>query len=174
MKYLFLILIFLSSTLLGQSLVIEGNVVDGENEKPLVGVNITVSNSTKGTSTNEEGKFSFAGEFDKEQSLIFSILGYAKNSITIREFLKSDKIVKLNKSVIGLNKTVVVEGLIAKEGETPASFAKITRKEIENDYTLQDVPEYLSYLPSTTFYSENGNGIGYNYLSIRGFGQRRS
>ncbi len=31
----------------------------------------------------------------------------------------------------------------------------------------------MSYLPSTTSYSEGGNGIGYNYISIRGFGQRR-
>ena len=31
----------------------------------------------------------------------------------------------------------------------------------------------MSELPSTTFYSESGNGIGYNYLSIRGFDQRR-
>ena len=40
-------------------------------------------------------------------------------------------------------------------------------------YDTQDVPQLLSELPSTTFYSENGNGIGYNYLNIRGFDQRR-
>nr|MDA3860039.1 TonB-dependent receptor [Melioribacteraceae bacterium] len=58
-------------------------------------------------------------------------------------------------------------------GVTPMAFAKVTQKEIEESYVHQDVPEYLSYLPSTTFYSESGNGIGYNYLSIRGFDQRR-
>ncbi len=47
------------------------------------------------------------------------------------------------------------------------------RKDIENTYVTQDIPEYLSNLPSTTFYSEGGSGIGYNYLSIRGFDQRR-
>ncbi|MCK7517700.1 MAG: Plug domain-containing protein [Ignavibacteriales bacterium] len=31
---------------------------------------------------------------------------------------------------------------------------------------------YHNY-PQLHFYSENGNGIGYNYLSIRGFDQRR-
>ncbi|MEJ2617345.1 MAG: TonB-dependent receptor, partial [Ignavibacteriaceae bacterium] len=51
--------------------------------------------------------------------------------------------------------------------------SKIKRKDIDEKYTVQDIPEFLSSLPSTTFYSENGNGIGYNYLSIRGFDQRR-
>ena len=50
---------------------------------------------------------------------------------------------------------------------------KLLSSDIEENYTVQDIPEYLSYLPSTTFYSEAGNGIGYNYLSIRGFDQRR-
>ena len=31
----------------------------------------------------------------------------------------------------------------------------------------------LSELPSTTYYSESGNGIGYTYLNIRGFDARR-
>ncbi|MGB5287483.1 MAG: TonB-dependent receptor, partial [Ignavibacteriaceae bacterium] len=38
---------------------------------------------------------------------------------------------------------------------------------------VYDMPKYLSDLPSSTFYSESGNGIGYNYISIRGFDQRR-
>ena len=50
---------------------------------------------------------------------------------------------------------------------------RLERAEIEKNYIVQDIPNYLSQLPSTTFYSENGNGIGYNYLSIRGFDQRR-
>ena len=38
---------------------------------------------------------------------------------------------------------------------------------------MQDVPVLLSELPSITTYSENGNGIGYNYINLRGFYQRR-
>src|SRR5690606_9354094 len=50
---------------------------------------------------------------------------------------------------------------------------KVDRKDIEENYTVQDIPQFLGSLPSTTFYSENGNGVGYNYISIRGFDQRR-
>jgi iron complex outermembrane recepter protein len=71
------------------------------------------------------------------------------------------------------SQTVLVEGSLGKQGITPIAFDQIKRKEIQRDYVVQDIPEYLSRLPSTTFYSEGGHGIGYNYLSIRGFDQRR-
>jgi iron complex outermembrane receptor protein len=38
---------------------------------------------------------------------------------------------------------------------------------------MKDLPAVLSSRPATTFYSENGNGIGYSTLRIRGFDQRR-
>ncbi|HUU46584.1 MAG TPA: TonB-dependent receptor, partial [Acidobacteriota bacterium] len=37
----------------------------------------------------------------------------------------------------------------------------------------QDVPMLLSETPGVYAYSDNGNGVGYSYLSIRGFSQRR-
>src|SRR3989442_14695544 len=37
----------------------------------------------------------------------------------------------------------------------------------------QDTPMALASLPSAYAYSDAGNGIGYSYLSIRGFPQRR-
>ena len=68
---------------------------------------------------------------------------------------------------------MVVTASLGKEGFSPLAFSKVEKKDIQANYSYQDVPEYLSYLPSTTFYSENGNGVGYNYISIRGFDQRR-
>jgi iron complex outermembrane receptor protein len=60
-----------------------------------------------------------------------------------------------------------------KERETPATFTDLKRADIRERYTFQDVPVMLSELPSMTTYSENGNGVGYNYVSLRGFDQRR-
>ena len=63
--------------------------------------------------------------------------------------------------------------MLAKRELLQLHLIKLIKKKFKIDYTVQDIPNYLSQLPSTTFYSENGNGIGYNYLSIRGFDQRR-
>jgi len=68
---------------------------------------------------------------------------------------------------------VIVMPTEAKERLTPVTFTNLSSKQILDRYSNQDVPVLLSELPSMTTYSENGNGIGYNYINLRGFDQRR-
>jgi iron complex outermembrane receptor protein len=68
---------------------------------------------------------------------------------------------------------VIISATQARERETPATFSNISQEQLEQRYSTQDIPVLLGELPSTTFYSENGNGIGYNYINLRGFDQRR-
>ena len=172
MKY-FLLLLLISHTLIfAQTNKLTGIVNDAETLKPLEYANITVLNSDYGTVTNSDGKFNISGKFSNEDILRISFVGYKTQEIQLKNSPTSNLIISLVSTEYKLNK-IIVDGLIAKEGISPISFSKLTRKDIEDDYNLQDVPEYLSYLPSTTSYSEGGNGIGYNYLSIRGFDQRR-
>jgi iron complex outermembrane receptor protein len=55
----------------------------------------------------------------------------------------------------------------------PLARAKLTRAEIREKNWGQDTPMALATLPGAYAYSDAGNGIGYSYLSIRGFPQRR-
>lgn len=173
MKYIIALHFLFTVILFSQSLEISGEVVDAYSGEPLSGVNIIIINSSLGTASKIDGRFYLSGELSASDSLSFSFIGYKQFSISVSEYLKSAKVIQLERKTIKYGQTVLVQGLISKEGKTPASFSKIKRADIENDYIVQDIPEYLSYLPSTTFYSESGNGIGYNYISIRGFGQRR-
>jgi iron complex outermembrane receptor protein len=68
---------------------------------------------------------------------------------------------------------VIIMATKAKERETPATFSNLTQRQLAERYSVHDVPLLLSELPSITTYSENGNGIGYNYINLRGFDQRR-
>lgn len=68
---------------------------------------------------------------------------------------------------------VITTATQAREGQTPATFTNLKSAQITERYTFQDVPVLLSEMPSMLTYSENGNGIGYNYISLRGFDQRR-
>lgn len=61
----------------------------------------------------------------------------------------------------------------ATDRESPVTFSNLDRTEISRRYSAQDVPVLLSDHPSMTSYSENGNGVGYTYLNLRGFDQRR-
>ncbi len=68
---------------------------------------------------------------------------------------------------------VIITATQATERVTPVTFSDLNRTQLQQRYSTQDVPVLLSELPSVTYYSENGNGIGYNYINIRGFDQRR-
>ncbi|MEN8192732.1 MAG: TonB-dependent receptor [Bacteroidota bacterium] len=172
MKHLFLLLIFFSSLSIAQIKELKGKITD-ENGNPLSYANILLKNTSIGTSTNDEGLFNLKAEFDSDDMLVITYIGYK----TLRINVEKLNIASLNEIILEkipfTSQTVLVKGSIGKEGITPMAFAKVTQKEISESYIHQDIPEYLSYLPSTTFYSESGNGIGYNYLSIRGFDQRR-
>ncbi|HVO74640.1 MAG TPA: TonB-dependent receptor [Ignavibacteriaceae bacterium] len=171
MKYLFILFFFLNSLLAAQ-IQIKGKIIDYNTGNPLPKANIILENGKQsGTESDADGEFKLDAE--PGEALTVSYLGYSPERIE----LDSNNIYKyftieLEPKIIP-SQTVLVKATLGKEGISPAAFNKIQRKEIEKDYSVQDIPEFLSTLPSATFYSENGNGIGYNYLSIRGFDQRR-
>ncbi|NLT50825.1 MAG: TonB-dependent receptor [Ignavibacteria bacterium] len=172
MKHL-IILFLLLNICSAQNNNISGMIYNSEDNSPLEFVNISIEGKSIGTISDKNGEFELKGNFGQEDKIIFSFIGFEKLILPINQIPdKQNLIIKLIKKVLS-SQSVLVTGSIGKQGETPITFSKITRKDIEENYNLQDIPEYLSYLPSTTFYSEGGSGLGYNYLSIRGFDQRR-
>ncbi|MBK9099681.1 MAG: TonB-dependent receptor [bacterium] len=184
MKILFILFfLFYFSSFAQQQLTIQGKVVDAETNSPLSNVNIFISRiAGTGTFSDINGEFFLSAELKDTDTLLISHLGYETGKVTLNQLLSIPSVQEATVNVIytfHLNKkaipsqTILVEASVGVKGITPIAFDQIKAKEIEKKYTLYDVPKYLSELPSTTFYSESGNGIGYNYLSIRGFDQRR-
>lgn len=68
---------------------------------------------------------------------------------------------------------VTVTSSRAIKGESPLPFSEIGKKEIQNRYVAADMPKLLSIMPSIIFTSQNGNGIGYSDINMRGFDQKR-
>lgn len=95
---------------------------------------------------------------------IFSILISIKISVLSREIAK-DTIYQMP--------PVLVTATYAFENETPVTFSNLNYKEILERYTMQDFPTLISELPSIINYSFNGNDIGYSFITLRGFDQRR-
>ncbi len=138
---------------------------------PLNYVSILLAGTGNGTVSKEDGSFSLAGNLTEESLINFSRIGYEDLQMSVRDILSSHHIYMKNKIVT--SQTILVKGSIGVSGVTPIAFSKLSGTSIKQNYVDQDIPEILSTQPSVTFYSENGNGIGYNYLSIRGFDQRR-
>ena len=61
----------------------------------------------------------------------------------------------------------------ATERGSAVAFTDLDRKAILQHYWAQDVPMLLQETPGVYAYSDAGNGIGYSYIQIRGFAQRR-
>ncbi|HEX2867520.1 MAG TPA: TonB-dependent receptor [Ignavibacteriales bacterium] len=174
MKYIIILFLFLNGIIRPQEGSLSGRVVDRETLKPLGQASVTVEGSDIKTLTDEKGAFRLSGQLPSSGDLIISYIGYSAKRVRIDTLVSSGGsiTVSLEPQIIS-SQTILVTGSIGKEGITPLAFSKVSRSKIEEKYMEQDVPEFLSSLPSTTFYSESGGSIGYNYLSIRGFDQRR-
>lgn len=170
MRYFFALLVFVSLTFAQQQL--SGTVFNSSNNEPLSLANIKIQGTDTGSASDENGNFSL-DNVETGDVLIISYIGFETKEVTITEtHIQSGIKIGLSPQVLS-SQSVLVRGIIGKEGFSPITFSKITSREVEERYINQDVPEFLSYMPNTTFYSESGHGIGYNYLSIRGFDQRR-
>lgn len=132
---------------------------------PVSNVKITDINNKFIGFTDENGYYQLP---ENIQRIKLSHIAYENLEIQIN----NDNIEILLEPKNYLMKSVVVIGnnynLIS-----PINQNILNEKFIEKNYTVQDIPQYLSILPSVSAYSENGNGIGYNYIRIRGFDQRR-
>ncbi|KUG25986.1 thiamin-regulated outer membrane receptor omr1 [hydrocarbon metagenome] len=166
-------LLIIFCTVIQAQISVTGKIVNSESNEPLSNANVFVVGTNYGTPSDNEGKFSLTGNFSTDDVLRISFIGFEAAELTVPQFNQlPGGIIKLTPKVL-TSQSVLVSASIGKEGFSPITFSKIKKKEIQERYSVQDVPEFLSYLPNTTFYSESGNGIGYNYLSIRGFDQRR-
>lgn len=172
MKYLIVLLLLTAFQIYAQVTALKGHIFNSSDRSPLNFVSVVVEGKNFGTTSDENGFFELSNHFDAEDILLFSHVGFEPKKITINEFINSSKEIFLQSKIL-TSQTILVRGSIGTTGITPLTFSKIDLASIKQSYTNQDIPEVLSYLPSVTFYSENGNGIGYNYLSIRGFDQRR-
>lgn len=152
---------------------ISGRVVDLSSRKSLESANIILKGTTIGTSSAKDGTFRLSAPIG-DQIVIVSFIGF--ETIEREVLVQSEDAVEVEILLIPKvlpGQTIVVTSTRGKERETPATFSTLEAKELAERYNTQDIPQLLSELPSTTFYSDNGNGIGYNYLNIRGFDQRR-
>lgn len=153
---------------------IAGRVVDATTRKVLSAANITVHGTSFGTTTGANGEFRLPDIAEGRYEVRASFVGYvaqakevnivARETVTVEFLLTPSEII---------GQPILVSATRGTDRLTPATFSTLEREQIRDRYTTQDIPVLLSELPSTTFYSEAGNGIGYTYLNIRGFDARR-
>jgi iron complex outermembrane receptor protein len=151
---------------------IKGKLTDSQTGEPVAGAFIKLAGTEKSAISDTNGEFAIADLTQSEARLVVSVIGYevAIRKVDETEFEKVS--VALVPSIVR-GQDIVVTATRATAGETPSAFSNLSSQDLEERYWAQDIPVLLSGLPNANFYSDAGNGIGYSYLKIRGFDQKR-
>lgn len=149
-----------------------GVVVDKTTDLALPGVSITIDGTRLGTVSDASGRFQLDAVPAASVDLTFRLLGYETSHAVWNHTSPQSIRVALQQTVLPMQSVLVTAARNRAETWSGAS-AVLQQQELQKRHTVQDIPVLLSELPSTTFYSEGGNGLGYTYLNIRGFDQRR-
>ncbi len=169
-----LILFSINSILISQTL--SGFVYDKSTQKPLEYANVFLPEFKIGAATDKQGYFKIdlkIFELPEEFLVHVSYVGYKTKTIALKKSeLDKSFTIFLEQDILP-SQTILVLSSVGREQLLPVTYSNLSRYEVRKRYTIQDFPQFLSEFPSVISYSENGNGLGYNYLSIRGFDQRR-
>jgi TonB-linked SusC/RagA family outer membrane protein len=138
LQLLFLLLLFIPFSLLAQQQNISGQVVD-KKSKPLVGANVLIKGSKRGTATDIDGRFTLTN-VPENAVLVISSEGFAPEEISVHG--RNGVInVSLNDQASNLSEVVVIGyGTAQKKDVTGAvSSVKATDLENENPANVQEV-----------------------------------
>jgi len=152
---------------------ITGRITDAGSDHPLAEVNVHVQGASSGAQTDSEGTFAIEGLTDRVYILRISHVGYRSIERAFTVSGRDQRIDIALTPILFPGQDITVTAARAVERETPATFSNLDEKALQDRFHTQGIPTMLSEMPSTTTYSEGGNNVGYTYLTLRGFDQRR-
>ncbi len=152
---------------------IEGRVKDARSGLPLPSTNVLLLPGQRGVATAFDGTFEFRSVEQGSYTLRASFVGYETIDVPVTVGTGAAQVTIALRQAAMPGPEIEVSAIRARQRETPATFSDVDLRTLREQYTVQDVPVLLADLPSAMFYSESGNGMGYTYLRIRGFDQRR-
>ncbi|CAL2104041.1 Iron complex outermembrane receptor protein [Tenacibaculum sp. 190130A14a] len=162
----FLMVMFTSLTVNAQTFNVSGKVFD-ENQKPLIGASVLVTELNKGTSTDFEGNFKLQLP-QGEHVIKVNFIGYKSAAQGIA--IVNDQPQTINFYLTPDNNTLdeVLVSAVRVKADAPVTHSNLTKKEIAKRNLGQDIPILMNYLPNVISSSDAGAGIGYTYLRVRG------
>jgi iron complex outermembrane receptor protein len=148
-----------------------GRVAD-DNGQPIEGVNILTDISSLNTTTDNKGFFILKSEEIQPSYLSFSHVSFQPFMLRLDKPFDENIEVTLHSTIYpGQNIKVTAERAVA--GSSPIAFSDFTQDEIKRDYNISEFPLLLESTPNLYSYADAGGGLGYSYLKIRGFDDKR-
>lgn len=183
----FLTLFLLTNLALAQKATVFGTVVDN-NQTPLLGVNVLIKNTLKGTQTNENGSFEIAKLDNGDYIFSLSYLGFKSKEISIS--ILNNQNIKLDPIVLYEGNEILSEVIVKGERRNKFSrkktayVSKLPLKDIENTQVYSTITNELLQSQVVTSFDDalkNATGVenlwastgrggdGAGYYALRGF-----
>lgn len=168
-KALLVIFLFFAFTNLQaqEKITVSGTITESDSGVPLPGVSIVIKGTTKGTSTNFDGKYTISN-VPSNTVLVVSYLGYATKEVKVAG--KSSIDISLAPSTESLDEIVVVGYGTSKKSDLTGSVVAISGSDIAKQ-PISNVGEALTgRLPGVQIVSSEGSPDSEINIRIRGGG----
>ncbi len=146
---------------------IAGKVYTKKTGIPLFQANVLLQDLKTGMLTNEYGSFIMKNIPVGIHTVIVSYMGYEKLSkkVEVKPNLTTTVTFSLKVKAVSIT-GITVTATRAVKRETPIAFTDISKAEIEDKYTTQDMPMLLEDVPGLF---ASSTGIGEAQITMRGF-----
>lgn len=143
-------------------------IVTDQKGAPLMGVSVTTDVAGVGTQTDSTGLFTLT-RLTEVTLVAFSSVGYEPRQFKLKDVPPT---VVLS-SIYYRTQDIAVTANRAQEGVTPVAFSDFSQADMKRDYKIGEFPLLLGTTPNLYSYSDGGGALGYSYMSIRGFDDKR-
>lgn len=142
-------------------------VVDSDNQ-PLPGVTVAGDRPGTGAVTDERGRFELPLD-PPVNRLTFSSVGFQTIQFLVRELPDTIRL----EPRFYRGEDILVRSERVERGLGTIAFENFSEEEIARDYAVGEFPLLLATTPNLHSFSDGGTPLGYSYMRIRGFDDKR-
>ncbi len=154
-----------------QATELTGRVVD-INGRPIPGVNVLTDQTSLATVTDSAGRFVLSYSGQGPGHITFSHISFQPVMMAVKTGTAAPLEVVLQAAILPGQKIVVTANR-AVAGVSPIAYSDFSHDDIKRDYAIGEFPLLLETTPNMYSYADAGGGLGYSYMKIRGFDDKR-
>jgi len=167
------LVLILGSADLSPAAAVRGTVRDSVTGRPVEEAKVSVLGRGLAAGSAEDGAFALEVAA-WPATLVVARPGYRVARVALAGLPGQPLEISLD-PIISYADRIEVTATRAREGLDPATFTNIPQERVSESHWGQDPAMLLPELaPGFLSYNDSGNGIGYSYFTVRGFGQART
>jgi TonB-linked SusC/RagA family outer membrane protein len=154
---------------LAQTHTVQGIVLSGEDDEPIIGASVSVKGKNLGTATNHDGRFVLANIPTAEKTLIVAYLGFETQEVAIAPDMR----IVLKPSTTALDEVMVVAYGTTTKSTFTGSASLVKAEQINKIGSSQFLESLQGMTAGVNITNNEGNPGGTSRIQIRGIANLR-